>query len=190
MAFRDRSRSRGSACVNRMLGTHGLCTCTPATASSLVSQLRIANKNGPVHLQRQGGTGCDVLLLVWFMLLGADGCRWPLAAVSGCRAPGAVCALPVAGHRADTFPCRGRRIGHASPAAAHRAYGVSFPVKRISTFWSHSWRGAAWQKIMVLQLIYNGLPAAVLGSCAAACGLALTLSDILPTTSGQNQYVM
>ena len=28
-----------------------------------------------------------MLLLVWFMFLGADGCRWPLAAVSGSRAP-------------------------------------------------------------------------------------------------------
>ena len=86
--------------VIRMLGANGLCTSTTASewfhATSTVGR----QQNGPVHVHRQGGTGCDVLLLVWFMLLGADGCRWPLAAVSGCRAPGAVCALPVAGHRA------------------------------------------------------------------------------------------
>jgi len=65
--------------------------------------------------------------------------------------------------------------GHSSEIVAAQVYRKSFPTEVINAFWSHSWQASHWQKVLVLLLFYNGVPAAVIGTLGAflACGLAV-----------------
>lgn len=56
----------------------------------------------------------------------------------------------------------------------------SVPTKRIQCFWSHSWHGEAWQKILLLMVIYNGRAALVSGSVAALLVQPLVFMSFLP----------
>ena len=60
----------------------------------------------------------------------------------------------------------------------HDFYGESSMSEQISCFWSHSWHGSRWMKILSLLVRYNGLPAVLVGSFTAlvmticfSCGL-------------------
>eukprot|EP00438_Fugacium_kawagutii_P017392 Skav217994 [mRNA] locus=scaffold3329:277276:277860:- [translate_table: standard] len=59
-------------------------------------------------------------------------------------------------------------------------FKCSFPTKRIQCFWSHSWHANAWQKILLLMVIYNGRAALVLGSIAALLVQPLVFMSFLP----------
>eukprot|EP00438_Fugacium_kawagutii_P035761 Skav202574 [mRNA] locus=scaffold104:122635:124266:- [translate_table: standard] len=51
---------------------------------------------------------------------------------------------------------------------------------KISVFWSHSWHGSRWAKMLTLITIYNGLPAIVLGMFFACVMMALFCLQALP----------
>jgi len=59
-------------------------------------------------------------------------------------------------------------------------YALSFKVERIQDFWSHSWHANAVRKVATLLFVYNGLPAAVLGTCAALGSMTLSGRSVLP----------
>eukprot|EP00930_Biecheleria_cincta_P076123 TRINITY_DN6332_c0_g1_i1.p1 TRINITY_DN6332_c0_g1~~TRINITY_DN6332_c0_g1_i1.p1 ORF type:complete len:593 (+),score=73.61 TRINITY_DN6332_c0_g1_i1:55-1833(+) len=59
-------------------------------------------------------------------------------------------------------------------------YNRSFVVRNIDEFWSHSWHGEAWQKIVTLMVLKNGPPAIAAGTCAAALAMFLSVAGILP----------
>ncbi|CAK9008299.1 unnamed protein product [Durusdinium trenchii] len=44
----------------------------------------------------------------------------------------------------------------------------SFVRERISSFWSHSWHGPCWRKILSLFMRYNGLAAVLIGCSSAS----------------------
>jgi hypothetical protein len=44
-------------------------------------------------------------------------------------------------------------------------------AESIGTFWSHSWHGNQWKKILTLMTFYNGTAAIALGFVAAAARL-------------------
>ena len=54
------------------------------------------------------------------------------------------------------------------------------PLK-ISTFWSHSWHGSKWNKIITLITIYNGPAAAVSGMVSAVVAVILYCFEVLPS---------
>ena len=61
-------------------------------------------------------------------------------------------------------------------------YGKSRKTARISAFWSHSWHGGHWKKIITLLFFYNGTIAVLVGFfIAAAMGLIFFSFDILPS---------
>ena len=71
-------------------------------------------------------------------------------------------------------------------AAALRESEVDFYFKsqstlKISTFWSHSWHGSRWNKIITLITIYNGPAAAVSGMVSAVVAMILYCFEVLPS---------
>lgn len=52
--------------------------------------------------------------------------------------------------------------------------------EEISSFWSHSWHGNSWQKMLTLMVLYNGLPSILCGTCAALIPMALFSLGFLP----------
>ena len=52
-------------------------------------------------------------------------------------------------------------------------YGLSRQVNDIHEFCSHSWHGRAWEKVVLLLLVFNGLPALLMGTLAVVLTLAL-----------------
>ena len=65
-----------------------------------------------------------------------------------------------------------------------RLHQKSRPTDAIGEFWSHSWRGKAWRKILTLILLKNGVAAAIIGTLAACLGSALTYYEVLPLFGG------
>ncbi len=70
-------------------------------------------------------------------------------------------------------------------AVALRESEVDFYFKsqsavKISTFWSHSWHGSRWNKIITLITIYNGPAAAVSGMVSAVVAMILYCFEVLP----------
>eukprot|EP00434_Breviolum_minutum_P005088 symbB.v1.2.004487.t1/scaffold254.1/size251309/10 len=61
-----------------------------------------------------------------------------------------------------------------------RLHQKSRPIDAVAEFWSHSWRGEAWQKISTLSLLKNGTAAAIIGTLAACLGSALSFYGVLP----------
>ena len=59
-------------------------------------------------------------------------------------------------------------------------YHKSRERPKISTFWSHSWHGSRWNKILTLLMFYNGTPAVILGLLAGAVMMPLFSFGILP----------
>lgn len=58
-------------------------------------------------------------------------------------------------------------------------YHESEQSEEISSFWSHSWHGNSWKKMLTLMVLYNGLPS--LCSCGRRAGpfLNVELGDWL-----------
>mmetsp|Transcript_39514 Transcript_39514/g.80826 ORF Transcript_39514/g.80826 Transcript_39514/m.80826 type:complete len:530 (+) Transcript_39514:86-1675(+) len=71
-------------------------------------------------------------------------------------------------------------------------YSKSEKSTKISTFWSHSWHGKKWRKIITLIVFYNGQAAAVLGMFCAVVMMVLFCFDLLPAlnrgSTGEIQF--
>ena len=59
-------------------------------------------------------------------------------------------------------------------------YHKSRESHKISTFWSHSWRGGQWKKLLTLVTFYNGTAAVSLGFLASLLVMLLFLFGLLP----------
>ena len=59
-------------------------------------------------------------------------------------------------------------------------YHKSRKSHKISTFWSHSWRGGHWRKLLTLVIFYNGTAAVSLGFLASLLVMLLFLFGLLP----------
>ena len=59
-------------------------------------------------------------------------------------------------------------------------YHKSRESHKISTFWSHSWRGGHWRKLLTLVIFYNGAAAVSLGFLASLLVMLLFLFGLLP----------
>ena len=55
-----------------------------------------------------------------------------------------------------------------------------FQVQQISSFWSHSWHGGHWQKILTLLMLYNGPASVLVGSLVAFLMTLLFSLGLLP----------
>ena len=59
-------------------------------------------------------------------------------------------------------------------------YQKSRKSHKISTFWSHSWRGGHWKKLLTLVIFYNGTAAVSLGFLAGLVMMLLCSFELLP----------
>ena len=62
-------------------------------------------------------------------------------------------------------------------------YMESFMSDKVSCFWSHSWHGRTWMKILSLMMRYNGLPSVLVGSFTALIMMGLFAGGLLPEIS-------
>eukprot|EP00439_Symbiodinium_sp_Y106_P033545 s1400_g4.t1 len=60
-------------------------------------------------------------------------------------------------------------------------YGLSKQAGKIQAFWSHSWQGPPWKKILALIFLYNSTAASVLSTAAAVCVIPLYVFQVLPS---------
>ena len=72
------------------------------------------------------------------------------------------------------------RFGKAFRDTEEKLFHKSKRSQEIERFWSHSWHGNSWAKVLTLFVLYNGLPAAVLGTLAAAVMMVLFSLEVLP----------
>jgi len=63
---------------------------------------------------------------------------------------------------------------------ANMLYEHSRETESIEEFWSHSWHGPIWSKVLTLLILKNGLAAMVIGSLAALTGCLLMFFEMLP----------
>eukprot|EP00439_Symbiodinium_sp_Y106_P070182 s344_g12.t1 len=67
-------------------------------------------------------------------------------------------------------PRRNHELYKTGPGTqAPNSFRHSFMVSHIDEFWSHSWHGQAWQKVVLLNILQNGFPAMLAGD--APCRL-------------------
>eukprot|EP00438_Fugacium_kawagutii_P023952 Skav213222 [mRNA] locus=scaffold369:119199:120668:+ [translate_table: standard] len=59
-------------------------------------------------------------------------------------------------------------------------FGKSQQSEKITTFWSHSWHGGHWKKILTIMIIYSGTPAILLGFLSALVMMLLFCFHLLP----------
>eukprot|EP00438_Fugacium_kawagutii_P035007 Skav208023 [mRNA] locus=scaffold2714:347645:349180:- [translate_table: standard] len=59
-------------------------------------------------------------------------------------------------------------------------YHKSRKSANISMFWSHSWHGSSWAKVLTLLELYNGWPSILLGTSAATVAMGLFGLGLLP----------
>ena len=59
-------------------------------------------------------------------------------------------------------------------------YAESFMSDKVACFWSHSWHGTSWMKILSLMMRYNGFPSVLLGSFTALIMAGLFSCGLLP----------
>ena len=62
-------------------------------------------------------------------------------------------------------------------------YRESFMHEKISCFWSHSWHGGRWPKVLTIMMHYKGQPAVLLGSFAALVMGGCFICGLLPGLS-------
>lgn len=65
-------------------------------------------------------------------------------------------------------------------------YEWSFVTKHVAQFWSHSWHGPVVAKVLLLLVMYNGLPAVLVGSASVAITLLLHHLCFLPCSIERN----
>lgn len=66
------------------------------------------------------------------------------------------------------------------PACHENFFYKSQQAESIGTFWSHSWHGNQWKKILTLMTFYNGTAAIALGFVAALVMMLFFSFDLLP----------
>ena len=81
----------------------------------------------------------------------------------------------------SALQCCGRALHHSFSGDLHHR---SFQTDSFDCFWSHSWHGSSWQKILLLMVVYNGRAALIAGNVAAILGMSLFYLELLP--SGQH----
>ena len=59
-------------------------------------------------------------------------------------------------------------------------YHKSRKCQKISTFWSHSWHGGHWKKILTIVTLYNGTAAVCLALLTGAVMMVLFILGALP----------
>ena len=67
-------------------------------------------------------------------------------------------------------------------------YHKSQQSDRIGRFWSHSWHGSRWMKVLTLLVQYNGLASILLGTCAAFVMMLLFGLGHLPIYESPNYF--
>merc|ERR1712137_1083044 len=65
-------------------------------------------------------------------------------------------------------------------AAAEATHALSVAAACIQDFWSHSWSADARQKVLMLILLYNSVPAIVISTLAVFVTFCLSGLNILP----------
>jgi len=88
----------------------------------------------------------------------------------------------------DPTLMRAVRAHTAIRALAHECHGLqsesrlgrSFVVQEICQFWSHSWHGSAWKKLLLVLAMENGLAAIVCGTLAGFLAMVLFINGLLP----------
>ena len=66
------------------------------------------------------------------------------------------------------------------PHHRKRLYHKSRRSEEVTRFWSHSWHGSHWQKVLTLLVLYNGLASILLGTVAAFVMMWLFALGFLP----------
>eukprot|EP00437_Effrenium_voratum_P022584 CAMPEP_0181399144 /NCGR_PEP_ID=MMETSP1110-20121109/1429_1 /TAXON_ID=174948 /ORGANISM="Symbiodinium sp., Strain CCMP421" /LENGTH=557 /DNA_ID=CAMNT_0023521165 /DNA_START=105 /DNA_END=1779 /DNA_ORIENTATION=- len=61
-----------------------------------------------------------------------------------------------------------------------RLFALSQEVDVIDEFWSHSWHGESWKKILLLLVLKNGKAAMAVGTLGASLAMFLFMAGILP----------
>ena len=69
---------------------------------------------------------------------------------------------------------------------SRQLYEWSGVTERVAQFWSHSWHGSVVAKVLLLLVMYNGLPAVLVGSAAVAITLLLQHACLLPCSIERN----
>ena len=86
----------------------------------------------------------------------------------------------------SALQCCGRALHHSFSGDLHHR---SFQTDSFDCFWSHSWHGSSWQKILLLMVVYNGRAALIAGNVAAILGMSLFYLELLPSYSRHYQLV-
>ena len=95
-------------------------------------------------------------------------------------------ALLRATRSCSALQCCGRALHHSFSGDLHHR---SFQTDSFDCFWSHSWHGSSWQKILLLIVVYNGRAALIAGNVAAVLGMSLFYLELLPSYSRHYQLV-
>ena len=78
----------------------------------------------------------------------------------------------------SALQCCGRALHHSFSGDLHYK---SFQTHSFDCFWSHSWHGKSWQKILLLMVVNNGLAAVITGTLSALLGMTLFYLGLLPS---------
>lgn len=81
-----------------------------------------------------------------------------------------------------------RRCGTALRSGRQDSYHRSFKAARIDSFWSHSWHGSNWHKIMTALWVYNSVPATYVATIGAVLASVLYGLKVLPGMSYWETY--
>ena len=73
-----------------------------------------------------------------------------------------------------------QRCAEAFQQNERKLHHKSRKSDEITRFWSHSWHGSTWQKVLTLLVLYNGLPSILLGTVAAFAMMWLFAFGFLP----------
>ena len=80
--------------------------------------------------------------------------------------------------RPDVLRCVAAHVPLSRCAGAFRTkeleWQQSAECEQLEAFWSHSWHGARWKKIITLMLLYNGRAAIVAGCSVGVCNSMYT----------------
>ncbi|CAE7944849.1 unnamed protein product, partial [Symbiodinium sp. KB8] len=78
------------------------------------------------------------------------------------------------------LPLKNFGMPFRKPEAQKGWHHLSEVTSEIETFWSHSWHGRAWQKILTLLILYNSLRSMAVASLGAVLASCLYAVEVLP----------
>jgi len=81
-----------------------------------------------------------------------------------------------------------RRCGAALRGERQDSYHRSFETSRIASFWSHSWHGSKWRKVVTALWVYNSVPATYVSTIGAFLVSLLYGLKVLPGMSYWDSY--